>query len=491
MPGGQSEGAPVVIVGAGFGGLAAATALDERGRSTSPSSTATTSTRSSRCSTRWPPRAERGRRRLPGAGHLPRQPNVAFRQATVTGVDWDRRGELPARRRRPPRRSTTSSSPPAPTANFFGVAGRRRARLPAVRPAPTPCGCATTCSRRFEAADADPSLIDDGALTFVVVGGGPTGVEVAGALAELFDKVLRKDFHASTSAPARVVLVEMVDHLLAPFSPASSRATPARTLRAPRRRGAHRHAGRAEVGPDAVVPGRRRASSRPTRSSGRPACRPTRSRRPSASTRAGAGASSWARPADRRASRRVRHRRRRRSLDAGPARRCPQRRPGGHAGRPPRRPARSARTRAAARRRDAVPLPRQGHHGHDRPAGGRGRAAPAASASRAPPGWLAWLGLHLVLPDRLPQPAVGAPQLGVELLHLGPGPPPDPRAGPSGPSGGATVTALAAEPGTLMATLTPSEPPSSPTKPPSTAGDREAWVGRFTPDATPRRPRRV
>ena len=44
---------------------------------------------------------------------------------------------------------------------------------------------------RFEAVDADPSLIDEGALTFVVVGGGPTGVEVAGALSELFHMVLR------------------------------------------------------------------------------------------------------------------------------------------------------------------------------------------------------------------------------------------------------------------------------------------------------------
>src|SRR3954465_13760206 len=37
----------------------------------------------------------------------------------------------------------------------------------------------------FEDADRDPSLIDGGALNFVVVGGGPTGVETAGALADL------------------------------------------------------------------------------------------------------------------------------------------------------------------------------------------------------------------------------------------------------------------------------------------------------------------
>ena len=39
---------------------------------------------------------------------------------------------------------------------------------------------------RWEAADKDSELVDDGALTVVVVGGGPTGVETAGALAELY-----------------------------------------------------------------------------------------------------------------------------------------------------------------------------------------------------------------------------------------------------------------------------------------------------------------
>ena len=37
----------------------------------------------------------------------------------------------------------------------------------------------------FEQVDRDPSLVDRGALNFVVVGGGPTGVEVAGALADM------------------------------------------------------------------------------------------------------------------------------------------------------------------------------------------------------------------------------------------------------------------------------------------------------------------
>ena len=47
---------------------------------------------------------------------------------------------------------------------------------------------------QFEHAAAEPATVDDGALTFAVAGGGPTGVELAGALSELIRSVLRRDF---------------------------------------------------------------------------------------------------------------------------------------------------------------------------------------------------------------------------------------------------------------------------------------------------------
>ncbi|MEM7285230.1 MAG: NAD(P)/FAD-dependent oxidoreductase [Actinomycetota bacterium] len=75
---------------------------------------------------------------------------------------------------------------------------------------------------RFEAVDADPSLVEDGALTFVVVGGGPTGVELAGGLAELVHRVLRRDFPTLDVTRARIVLVEATDRILGTFSPRSS-----------------------------------------------------------------------------------------------------------------------------------------------------------------------------------------------------------------------------------------------------------------------------
>lgn len=78
--------------------------------------------------------------------------------------------------------------------------------------------------RRFEEADADPPLIDQGWINVVLVGGGPTGVEMAGALDELFDRVLAKDFPRLDVRRARIVLVEMADELLASFSAAARRS---------------------------------------------------------------------------------------------------------------------------------------------------------------------------------------------------------------------------------------------------------------------------
>jgi NADH:ubiquinone reductase (H+-translocating) len=56
-------------------------------------------------------------------------------------------------------------------------------------------------------------------LTFVVVGGGPTGVELAGAIADLSREILLEDFRRVKPSETRVVLVEMADRILTPFEP--------------------------------------------------------------------------------------------------------------------------------------------------------------------------------------------------------------------------------------------------------------------------------
>ena len=56
-------------------------------------------------------------------------------------------------------------------------------------------------------------------LTFVVVGGGPTGVELAGAIADLSRDIVAVDFKRLDRKAVRVVLVEMADRILTPFEP--------------------------------------------------------------------------------------------------------------------------------------------------------------------------------------------------------------------------------------------------------------------------------
>jgi len=72
---------------------------------------------------------------------------------------------------------------------------------------------------RLEAADKDPAQADDGALTFCVVGGGATGVEIAGALSELLHEELKEDYPNLPVEQAEVHLYEMGPCLLGPFKP--------------------------------------------------------------------------------------------------------------------------------------------------------------------------------------------------------------------------------------------------------------------------------
>ncbi|MBS2936363.1 NAD(P)/FAD-dependent oxidoreductase [Nocardioides sp. J2M5] len=71
----------------------------------------------------------------------------------------------------------------------------------------------------FEMAELGASRGDDvdHLLTFVVVGAGPTGVEMAGQIAELAHHTLRKDFRAINTRQARVVLVDAAPQVLPPF----------------------------------------------------------------------------------------------------------------------------------------------------------------------------------------------------------------------------------------------------------------------------------
>src|SRR5687768_13358996 len=75
----------------------------------------------------------------------------------------------------------------------------------------------------FEAAEREEDATERRRhLTFVVIGGGPTGVELAGAIAELATFVLARDFRSISPDITRVILVEGGERVLATFDPALS-----------------------------------------------------------------------------------------------------------------------------------------------------------------------------------------------------------------------------------------------------------------------------
>lgn len=100
----------------------------------------------------------------------------------------------------------------------------------------------------FEAAETEADAAERRRrLTFVVVGGGPTGVEMAGAIAELARLTLARDFRRIDPRAARVVLVEAGPRLLAAFDPRLS----ARAARALARLGVELRLGAPVTGCDA------------------------------------------------------------------------------------------------------------------------------------------------------------------------------------------------------------------------------------------------
>jgi NADH dehydrogenase len=70
----------------------------------------------------------------------------------------------------------------------------------------------------FEDADRDKSLLDQGALNFVIVGAGPTGVETAGALADLIRVTMAAEYKDLATETARIHLIDHAPKVLSAFS---------------------------------------------------------------------------------------------------------------------------------------------------------------------------------------------------------------------------------------------------------------------------------
>ncbi len=149
-----------------------------------------------------------------------KQKNVDFMQATVKSVDWSEKEVV-----------LESSQ----TVSFdylilatgavysdFGVEGVRDNAF-FLKSLNDAVGLRSQILRCFEEANKAPKDFKNGLLNVVVVGGGPTGVELAGALSELYSNVLEKDFPRLDFQRANIILVEQSDGLLEHYSDRSSR----------------------------------------------------------------------------------------------------------------------------------------------------------------------------------------------------------------------------------------------------------------------------
>ncbi|MEJ2151509.1 MAG: NAD(P)/FAD-dependent oxidoreductase [Gemmatimonadota bacterium] len=153
---------------------------------------------------------------IPIRSVVSRARNVRFRLGTMTGVDFNTR------------HLQISGADIAYdylvlalgcATNYFNLDPRRDG-LSGVKDLPEALALRNRVLEQFEIAltERDEEKQAQG-MTFVIVGGGPTGVEYAGALAELFRRVLDHDFPELDLTRARVILIEGLDRLLTDFPP--------------------------------------------------------------------------------------------------------------------------------------------------------------------------------------------------------------------------------------------------------------------------------
>ena len=154
------------------------------------------------------------------------QKNFDFLMTRVTGVDTDKRV------------IQTEQGPVSydylvvavgASVNFFGNASLERNALP-LKDISDAVQTRNHVLRMFELADHERDVRKrQSLLTFVTVGGGPTGVESAGALSELIRLVLRRDYRSINVDNVRVILMESAPMILAGF-PESLRLSARKSL---------------------------------------------------------------------------------------------------------------------------------------------------------------------------------------------------------------------------------------------------------------------
>ncbi len=252
----------IVIVGAGFGGLAAAKAL----KNTPAEITlidrtnhhlfqpllyqvATAVLTPSQIAT-------------PIRGILRNQKNVTVILGEVTGVDKDQKRVFvsDADRQNVPISYDYLILATGSTHSYFGH-NEFEQFAPGLKSLADAEAARNKILQAFELAEAedDPARHRD-LLTFVLVGAGPTGVEMAGALAVLVRTSLKSEFRRIDPASARIVLVDMAPRVLGPFSEDLSKAAKTRLEKL----GVEVHLGHAvdQIDADGIVVGGERIASK-------------------------------------------------------------------------------------------------------------------------------------------------------------------------------------------------------------------------------------
>lgn len=206
----------VVIIGAGFGGLSAARALrkasvdvlliDKNNYHTFQPLLYQVATAGLE--------AEEIAHAVRGIFH--KQKNFDFYLGEVTGVDWPAREVQIADGTNIPFDFLILAT--GATTNYFGVEGAESFGY-GLKNLAEAVNLRSHIIAQFEEANNDPNRSTNEGLNVVVVGGGPTGVEMAGALCELFHKVLLKDYPNLPVDRAQVYLIEASPQLLNAYHP--------------------------------------------------------------------------------------------------------------------------------------------------------------------------------------------------------------------------------------------------------------------------------
>ena len=209
------ESPHVVVVGAGFAGVACAKALGKRG-------VAVTLIDKNTYHQFQPLLYQVATAQLSGPdimrplrGLFRKVPSVAIKEATVTAVDPATRTVTTAEGQQFTGTHLVLAMGTRP--NFFGIPGAAEHSLP-LYSADDAIALRNRILQLFEDADLDPSRIDHGALNFVIVGAGATGVETAGSLSDMVRDVMPERYHDLQVDRAKVILVDHGNVVLGPFS---------------------------------------------------------------------------------------------------------------------------------------------------------------------------------------------------------------------------------------------------------------------------------